>query len=126
MHKILAIILICSITLPTINMVGTLIKFSINNEYYAKVLCQNKNNPELKCNGKCVLMQKLQMNAEQKQDQNTNRLANTLKEISSFTMAYDQIRSWNTNVNSEFYNSFVFKNLYKHIYRSSVFHPPLI
>lgn len=34
--------------------------FKLNQEYIAKNLCVNRYRPELKCHGKCFLMQKLQ------------------------------------------------------------------
>lgn len=37
-----------------------LIDFTINQEFIAQELCENKEKPELKCNGKCYLMKKLE------------------------------------------------------------------
>jgi hypothetical protein len=36
-----------------------LINFKINQAYIARVLCENKDKPEMKCNGKCHLNKKL-------------------------------------------------------------------
>jgi hypothetical protein len=33
--------------------------YAINYDYISKVLCINKDKPELKCNGKCHLMKEL-------------------------------------------------------------------
>jgi hypothetical protein len=45
--------------------------FEMNESYIAKELCVNKNKPELHCNGKCYLMNKLKQaqDKEQKQEQ---------------------------------------------------------
>ena len=35
------------------------IDFKLNQDYIAKVLCINRDKPELQCNGHCILMQKI-------------------------------------------------------------------
>lgn len=37
-----------------------LIEYYANQDFFANVLCINKDKPELACNGQCILMQKLQ------------------------------------------------------------------
>ena len=39
--------------------VAPLIEYYANQDFFATVLCINKDKPELKCNGQCILMQKL-------------------------------------------------------------------
>lgn len=39
--------------------IGPLIEYYANKDFFATVLCINKDKPELKCNGQCILMQKL-------------------------------------------------------------------
>ncbi len=41
------------------------IDYVVNYDYIAKVLCENKAKPELKCNGKCQLMKELAKAAEE-------------------------------------------------------------
>ncbi|MEO1447961.1 MAG: hypothetical protein AAFV07_00450 [Bacteroidota bacterium] len=36
------------------------VDYAVHQQYFAEVLCPNKDRPELKCQGKCVLMQKIQ------------------------------------------------------------------
>lgn len=36
-----------------------LIEYNVNKEYIASVLCENRNKPELACNGKCYLNKKI-------------------------------------------------------------------
>ena len=43
----------------TFAIVGFIVQFESNSKYYATVLCINKSRPELACNGKCILMQRL-------------------------------------------------------------------
>lgn len=39
--------------------------YLLHKEYFANVLCENQDRPELQCEGKCVLMQKIQAAQEQ-------------------------------------------------------------
>ena len=39
--------------------ISPVLEYIINYDYIANVLCENKNKPQLKCNGKCHLMKEL-------------------------------------------------------------------
>ena len=39
--------------------------FSLNREFIADNLCENRSRPQLNCKGNCVLMKKMQQDAEQ-------------------------------------------------------------
>ena len=49
--------------------------FELNKNYIASVLCENKDKPELNCNGKCFLSKKLKQveEKERKEEQQTQR-----------------------------------------------------
>ncbi|HEY3429153.1 MAG TPA: hypothetical protein VGK39_00665 [Cyclobacteriaceae bacterium] len=47
--------------------VQPIIEYCFRYDYFAKVLCINKERPELKCNGKCILMQRLKKVSEESQ-----------------------------------------------------------
>lgn len=56
---------------------GVLAWFSLNRDYIANVLCENRERPELHCVGQCVLMKKLKkLEEEGAQQKNENRSAN--------------------------------------------------
>lgn len=42
------------------------VDYQVNYEFYSQVLCENKNKPELQCNGKCHMMKEM---AETKDDE---------------------------------------------------------
>lgn len=50
------------------------IDFKLNQDYIAKVLCINRDKPELQCNGHCILMEKIKKTQEatQSQEDQTN------------------------------------------------------
>jgi hypothetical protein len=47
--------------------VQPIIEYYLQYDYFAKVLCLNKERPELKCNGQCILMQKLKKASQESQ-----------------------------------------------------------
>jgi hypothetical protein len=49
-----------AILLQSAGQLVIVVNFKMNQAYIASVLCENKNNPELQCNGKCQLNKKLQ------------------------------------------------------------------
>jgi hypothetical protein len=51
-------LLFCFLT-PLFLKVGILSNYLVQYKYYVEVLCENKNKPELKCNGKCHLAKEL-------------------------------------------------------------------
>lgn len=57
--------------LPTFSQWGTIAYYKVNKEYITRVLCQNRDKPELHCDGKCYLAKKLK-EQQQKQDQQTS------------------------------------------------------
>ncbi|WP_310588261.1 hypothetical protein [Dyadobacter sp. CY345] len=72
--------------LPTISPWGTIAYFHLNREYIAKVLCENRQRPELKCNGQCYLAKKLKQQEDNKDKETTNRVQN-LPVLQLFTQA---------------------------------------
>lgn len=76
MRSFLAYILLFSVMLPTISPWGTIAYFHLNREYIAKVLCENRQRPELKCNGQCYLAKKLKQQEDNKDKETTNRVQN--------------------------------------------------
>jgi hypothetical protein len=64
-------------TFSTLAVIG---HYDMNRRYYAEVLCQNKNRPELACEGKCALMLKINYYAAQKQESNNQSLQNFINQ----------------------------------------------
>ncbi len=47
---------------------GVLVWYELNQTYIANELCENRDRPELACNGKCILMQRLQAAEQERRD----------------------------------------------------------
>lgn len=71
MRTVLLYIWLVTTILPTFSQWGTIAYYNVNKEYITRVLCQNRDKPQLHCNGKCYLAKKLK-EQQQKQDQQTS------------------------------------------------------
>lgn len=71
--QITAIFLTAIILIQPAHIAGVFIRFKINQDFYARVLCINKEKPELKCHGKCQL--KKQLKSTQQKNQADKNLA---------------------------------------------------
>lgn len=64
MRAIVLIALICSLLGQSFNRMGWMAYYYLNQDYIAAQLCENRDRPELKCNGQCFLMKKLKAEEE--------------------------------------------------------------
>jgi hypothetical protein len=97
-----------------------LINFRINQEYIARVLCENKEKPELKCNGNCQLTKQLK-----KEEQKQQQLPPQLKIREVIQIVSEQLDSLIENLECR-KNSFFtpFTGSLRIGYQSHVFIPP--
>lgn len=97
-------------------------EYTINQEYIAKNLCENKSRPMLHCNGKCQLMKKLA--EEEKQNSSNSNTGSNIK-MSDVLFTHEiQILSI-TNLPEEktrFNSELILLKSSAHL--SSIFHPP--
>lgn len=54
--------------------------FELNRNYIASTLCENRDKPQLHCNGKCYLMKKLKQAEEKEKNQNRESQKNHFQE----------------------------------------------
>lgn len=59
MNKAVSILLVCSLFFSTLGKTIIFIHYKFYQQYYTSVLCENKNQPALHCNGKCHLSKEL-------------------------------------------------------------------
>lgn len=62
------------ILLQSFSKVWIVLSFKINQDYIAKVLCINRDKPAMKCNGKCVLKQRIKADEEEEQKEMLQKL----------------------------------------------------
>ncbi|NQX40685.1 hypothetical protein SAMN05421820_10489 [Pedobacter steynii] len=59
MKKIISIILILSLGFQCMATLGLITIYQLNKAYVSSALCENRNRPEIHCEGKCVLKKSL-------------------------------------------------------------------
>ena len=119
--KVFAILLSLSFLLQCSGYLLIYIDFIANQDYIAKNLCENRNRPEMKCNGKCQLCKRLKV-----EDKKQNKGLPALKTLKLFAL-YSSPK--NTFKFSPFNDAYIFASLYLNDISSSheraVFRPPL-
>lgn len=68
-RKALAILLLFSLSVHCTGQLGIAVSWWLNQDYIARVLCINRDKPQLKCNGKCHLRKQLKAVAEHEKKQ---------------------------------------------------------
>ncbi len=68
MRRILSIALVLLVSWQTLAKLGVFVWFLGNQSYIATTLCVNRDKPEMHCNGKCVLMQRLKAVEEERRE----------------------------------------------------------
>lgn len=76
MRKLTVFFLAILIMLQCSIKAGIVAYFHLNQEYIASTLCENKENPNMHCKGKCYLNKKIKT-----QDKHENKLSSILKEL---------------------------------------------
>ena len=101
------------------------LEYVINYDYIVKELCENKEKPALKCNGKCHLVKQLAKASEEEKSNSSDKKQNVKQEIETMfcvdfkaiTFAKQPVFT-NKNIDSNY------QNLYASTAVQSIFHPP--
>ncbi|QHS60675.1 hypothetical protein [Chitinophaga agri] len=71
MRYLFAIIVLCGLLLQNFSQVIIMVKYKIDQAYIASVLCENRDKPDMHCNGKCYLRKQLKQDEQQQQNGTT-------------------------------------------------------
>lgn len=121
MKKIVLLISIIILARPAI----PFLEYIVNYDYIVKELCENKEKPVLKCNGKCHLMKELAKTAEDDKNTSSDKKQNVKQEIE--VLFYQDFKSLSCSNSYVFTNNkinSVYQNLYALTAIQSTFHPP--
>ena len=102
--------------------IAPLIEYVINYDYISKVLCINKDKPELRCNGKCHLMKKL----KQQEEDDFNSLRINMKEYPVGFVSILQFSDEYIERKIKRKDTFSYKQNYHFIFYQKIFHPPTV
>lgn len=103
------------------------IDYIVNYEYISKVLCENKDKPELNCCGKCHLKKELAKASEGEKPIHSDKKDNSKQEVE--VLFFQDIKSLvleQTYVQNKTSINYNYSNLYFRLNGCSVFHPPTI
>ena len=99
-----------------------LFEYIIEHDYIAEFLCVNRDRPELKCEGKCYLMQQL---AQQHKEKRQNLPPIAMEEYPiGFVELLTIACPGPTNSPEPFFTRY--RNDYRYLFSYSDFHPPAI
>ncbi len=114
------------ILLKPISQIGWEVWYEVNEEYVAAELCENQDEPELECNGKCYLMKQLKK-SEPAPTQNEEDRA-----INPFSLKIELFQNCTQMdlVHEEFniergHDIFFYSNSYAKDISPNIFHPPI-
>ena len=124
-RQLIAILLLLCISYQSFVKLGIVIWYQVNKEYVSRNLCENKNQPEKKCCGKCYLNKQLNK-ADKGTTENTSSVPKkwNLGELIAYTLSQEvNVLPWFFSENSinhhSLYVSFSPEGTY-----IPVFHPP--
>lgn len=124
MKKLFSILLLSAFLLPQLVKVGIFVSFKANQDFIAKVLCINKDKPEMKCNGKCHLAKEL--NKTENKDEN---LPITISNKTEITLFIENQETFELKKQLGFLTKERFSDIKKDYHSSfidGVFHPPRV
>ncbi|MBD2756480.1 hypothetical protein [Spirosoma validum] len=77
MKNALIVLLLFATLLPTVSQWGTIAYYHVNKDYIARVLCENRDKPQLHCDGQCYLAKQLKAQQDKQDKETTERVQNT-------------------------------------------------
>lgn len=119
--KLIPIVLLLALMLPFGAKVALVADYWMNQKQYLE-LCQNKDKPAMKCNGKCHLAK--EMVAVNNTSPEKPEIPSNIKfEITPFIVpAYASISGFNGTLHKT--NHFAFQAIFSENHLSAIFHPP--
>ncbi len=119
MKQLIALLLVLSIAWNILAEAAVYISFKINQDYIAKNLCINRDNPESDCHGCCQLKKEIQEQQESREE--TPQTESKKSEI----LYFSHENTFNSPV-AKFENKFVLPSFESYAYSSvdKIFRPP--
>ncbi|WP_345204050.1 hypothetical protein [Chryseobacterium ginsengisoli] len=119
--------LICSIFLTlfvVFRPLVPLVEYAVNYDYISEVLCVNKSNPELHCNGKCYVSKQI-AKTNDTDSSPLNKTKNSGQKLLDIYILPDITKIRNTEKVSLFDFKFTYKTDYFFLFLKHIFRPPV-
>jgi len=120
LKQLWAIVLLLSMLGQTFSRYIVVLDYRLNKTFIAKNLCENKDRPEMKCEGKCYLCKRLKKEDKKDQD-NPERKGENKFELISIEQGYLMTHPFRTVRLVEYP---YFQEMISNSYATSFFHPP--
>jgi hypothetical protein len=117
-NKLLALVLITGILLQVSGRSFVLLDYTLNKNFISTVLCENRDKPQMRCNGKCHLKKQLK-----EQDKKESAPVNSIKEKYEVQFLYSPAALYMDN-STGITVSFTYSSPASERAEASIFHPP--
>lgn len=77
MRTCILYLLLMATLLPTVSSWGIIAQYQLDKDYIARILCENRDRPELHCDGKCYLAKRLKAQQDKQDKETTERVQKT-------------------------------------------------
>ena len=125
MRKLLAITFFTLLTWQIFFNAGFIVYWKVNQTFITEKLCENKDKPQMHCNGKCYLFKQLQKATEKENDKNS--LPTSIPKFKSVDNFVIQNYDWNLENQSIILRQPSYKNYSSNLtigHQNSFFRPP--
>lgn len=93
MKKILSISFVLLILMQSFSKIWIILSFKVNQDHIAKVLCINRDKPEMHCNGNCVLMQRIKASEEKERKEIPQKIKEQKEILYCFVISKWQLQT---------------------------------
>jgi len=122
LKQILAILLFAGILFQTFNKELVIANYYLNKDYIAKNLCENRDKPQMHCNGKCHLCKQLN------KTENNNQKSGIVKDVTVeyFATPYFSFTIPAYNITDEQQQYLFAPQTYSFQFAPSILRPPIV
>ncbi|WP_461065041.1 hypothetical protein [Spirosoma horti] len=123
MRTVIIYCLLLATLLPTVSQWGIIAHYQLNKAYIARVLCQNRDKPQLHCDGQCYLAKQLKARQD-KQDKETTECVQSMPVFQLFcqtSVPFQFCPVWISVLSSHFFSYYLASSV---ACVTSLFHPP--
>lgn len=99
--------------------------FKVNQDYIAKALCINRNKPEMHCNGKCILAQRIKAEEEKERKEIPQKLKEQKQVLYCFYVPKWRIEPA-VDLKSTQKTRFSYQSPFTSVEVKGIFHPPRV
>ena len=103
-----------------------IVNYAVNYEYISTELCENKDEPEMDCNGMCYLKKELAKEIQESNPASESKKVNFVETSLLFCSVIENFTFERVFFEEEDKNLISYSNLYQNENTYSIFHPPAI